>query len=65
MAELDVKRTEVLGNSAKIFSTKFVHKLLTKNFSLCAMLPLIFKIYGEVFHVHVFVGLLVLKFYAF
>ena len=65
MAKLDVKITEVLGNSAKIFSTKFVHKLLTKHFSLCAMLPLIFKIYGEVFHVHVFVDLMVLNVYAF
>jgi hypothetical protein len=60
MAELDVRRTEVLGNSAKN-----IHILLRKNFLLCAMLPLIFRPYGEVFHVHVFIGLLVLNVYAF
>ena len=66
MAELDVRRTEVLGNSGKkIFSAKFVHILLENNFLLCAMLPLIFRTYGEVFHVHVYVGLLVLNVYAF
>ena len=48
----------------KVFSAKFVHILLGKNFLLCAMLPLVFKPYGEVFHVHVFVGLLVLNVYA-
>ena len=49
----------------KIFSAKFVDILLGNNFLLCAMLPLIFRPYEEVFHVHVFVGLLVLNVYAF
>ena len=65
MVELDVRRTEVLGNLEKIFSAKFVHILLGNYFLLCAMLPLIFRPYGEVFHVHVYVGLLVLNVYAF
>ena len=65
MGELDVRRTEVLGNLEKIFSEKFVHILLGNHFLLCTMLALIFRPYGEVFHVHVFVGLLVLNVYAF
>ena len=65
MAELDVRRVEVLGNSTKLFSAKFVHILLRKNFFLCTMLPLIFRPYGEAFHLNVFVGLLVLNVYVF
>ena len=49
----------------KLFSANFVHILLRKNFLLCAMLPFIFRTYGEVFNVHVFVGLLVLNVYPF
>ena len=36
-----------------------------KIFLLCTMLPLIFRLYGEVFHVHIFVGVLVLNVYSF
>ena len=65
MAELDVRKTEVLGNSAKFIQCKIFHILLRNNFLLCTILPLIFRPYGEVFHVHVFVGLLVLNVYGF
>ena len=65
MVELDDRRTKVLRNLEKIISAKFVHILFGKNFLLCTMLPLIFRPYGEVFHVHVYVGLLVLNVYAF
>ena len=49
----------------QLFIAKFVHRLLRNNFLLCAMLPLIFGPYGDVFRLHVFVGMLVLNVYAF
>ena len=49
----------------KLFNADFVHILLGNNFLVFAMFPLIFRPYGEVFHVHAFVGLLVLNVYAF
>ena len=64
MDELDVRRLVYWEIQKKLFSAKSVHILLRKNFLVCAMLPLIFMPYEEVFHVHVFVGLLVLNVYA-